>query len=29
MLTGYVVSGFIALLATLYLLVALIMPERF
>jgi K+-transporting ATPase KdpF subunit len=29
MLTGYVVSGLIALVATVYLLVALLLPERF
>jgi K+-transporting ATPase KdpF subunit len=29
MLTGYVVSGLIALAATIYLLVALILPEKF
>jgi K+-transporting ATPase KdpF subunit len=29
MLTGYVVSGLIALGATVYLLVALLLPERF
>jgi K+-transporting ATPase KdpF subunit len=29
MLTGYIVSGLIALAATIYLLVALIIPERF
>ncbi|MDB5068150.1 MAG: hypothetical protein JWM18_4584 [Chloroflexi bacterium] len=29
MLTGYIVSGLIALAATIYLLVALILPERF
>jgi len=29
MLTGYVVSGLIALAATVYLLVALLFPERF
>jgi K+-transporting ATPase KdpF subunit len=29
MLTGYVVSGLIALAATIYLLIALIMPEKF
>ena len=29
MLTGYVVSGLIALGATIYLLVALLFPERF
>ena len=27
--TGYVVSGLIALAATIYLLIALIMPEKF
>ena len=29
MLTGYVVSGLIALAATVYLLVALLLPEKF
>jgi K+-transporting ATPase KdpF subunit len=29
MLTGYIVSGLIALAATIYLLIALILPERF
>jgi K+-transporting ATPase KdpF subunit len=29
MLTGYIVGGLIALAATIYLLVALILPERF
>ncbi len=29
MLTGYVVAGLIALAATIYLLVALLLPERF
>jgi K+-transporting ATPase KdpF subunit len=29
MLTGYIVSGLIALAATVYLLVALILPEKF
>lgn len=29
MLTGYVISGIIALAATVYLLVALLLPERF
>jgi K+-transporting ATPase KdpF subunit len=29
MLTGYIVSGLIALAATIYLLVALIRPEKF
>jgi K+-transporting ATPase KdpF subunit len=29
MLTGYVVSGLIALAATIYLLIALITPEKF
>jgi hypothetical protein len=29
MLTGYIVSGLIALAATSFLLVALILPERF
>jgi len=29
MLIGYVVSGVIALLATIYLFVALLFPERF
>ncbi len=29
MLTGYIVSGLIALTATIYLLVALLLPERF
>jgi K+-transporting ATPase KdpF subunit len=29
MLTGYIVSGLIALAAMIYLLVALILPERF
>ena len=29
MLSGYVVSGLIALAATIYLLVALLLPERF
>lgn len=29
MLAGYVVSGLIALAATIYLLVALLFPERF
>ena len=29
MLTGYIVSGLIALAATIYLLVALLAPERF
>jgi K+-transporting ATPase KdpF subunit len=28
-LTGYVISGIIALAATVYLLVALLLPERF
>jgi K+-transporting ATPase KdpF subunit len=27
--TGYIVSGLIALAATIYLLVALLLPERF
>jgi hypothetical protein len=29
MLTGYVVAGLIALAATIYLLIALLLPERF
>ena len=29
MLTGYIVSGLIALAATIYLLIALILPEKF
>jgi len=29
MLTGYVVSALIALAATIYLLIALLLPERF
>ena len=29
MLTGYVVSGVIALAATVYLMIALLLPERF
>ncbi len=29
MLTGYVVGGLIALAATIYLLIALLLPERF
>lgn len=29
MLTGYVVSGLIALATTVYLLVALLLPEKF
>ncbi len=28
-LTGYIVSGIIALIAAIYLLVALVAPERF